>query len=40
MDISKLNKTIEKYQQECNGIAENLESAKQALIEIRPTNRS
>lgn len=33
MDISKINKTIEKYQQECDVIAEKLERARQALID-------
>lgn len=39
MDISKLNKTIEKYQHECDAIAEKLEVARQALIDD-PTDES
>jgi len=39
MDISKLNKTIEKYQRECDAIAEKLEVARQALIDD-PTDES
>jgi len=39
MDISKLNKTVEKYERECNAIAEKLEMAKQNLIDD-PTDES
>ena len=39
MDISKLNKTVEKYERECSAIAEKLEMAKQNLIDD-PTDES
>lgn len=39
MDINKINRTIEKYQKECDAIAEKLEVAKQNLIDD-PTDES
>lgn len=39
MDINKIERTIEKYQNECDAIAEKLEQARQALIDD-PTDES
>ena len=39
MDISKLNKTVEKYERECEVIAEKLEVARQDLVDD-PTDES